>query len=114
MPDCIFCKIVQGRIKSKIAYETDEVLAFYDVNPAAPIHVLIIPKKHFANLDILLTEDPSLSTKLLVAINEVAKLLNISVDGYRLILNCGENGGQTVQHLHFHLIAGTKLNLHLV
>ena len=114
MTNCIFCKIVNREIPSELIFETDEVCAFYDVNPVAPIHVLVIPKKHYGNLEELFNDNPELSTKLLYAVKHIAKQLNINEEGYRLILNCGENGGQSVQHLHFHMIGGAKLNIHLV
>lgn len=114
MNDCIFCKIANGEIPSKLVYDSDEFMAFHDVNPVAPIHVLIIPKAHYSSLEDIVSINPLLSKRLLQAVNEVATDLDVNEDGYRLIMNSGENGGQTVPHLHFHLIAGTKLNIHLV
>lgn len=111
MEDCIFCKIVKGEIPSKKVYEDDDVLAFYDVNPLAPIHVLVIPKKHIEN--IVAVEDPSIISKIFESINKIAKQLNIADDGFRVITNCGKNAGQEVKHLHFHILAGTKLGIKL-
>ena len=114
MADCIFCKIASGEIPCKLIFQNDDVIAFYDVNPVAPIHVLVIPRTHYKNLEDTFDVEPEIPTKLLLAIKQITKLLDIDEVGYRLILNSGENGGQTVPHLHFHIIAGKKLNNNLV
>ena len=105
--DCIFCKIVNGEIPSNKVYEDDKVLAFYDVNPIAKIHVLVIPKKHINSFMEL--EDEELELHLNKAIKEVARILNVDKDGFRVLTNIGENGGQAVKHLHYHILGGEKL-----
>lgn len=108
MEDCIFCKIVKGEIPSNKVYEDDEIVAFYDVNPAAPIHILVIPKKHISSLVQLEKEDEILIGKIYGIINQIAKEKGFIEKGFRVIVNCGEDGGQEVGHLHFHLLAGKK------
>ena len=103
---CIFCKIVNKEIPAKIVLENDEFLAFEDINPIAPIHILIIPKKHIESFNEV---DGETMAKMTNFIKEVATKLNVKEDGYRLITNINENGGQEVKHLHFHLLAGAKL-----
>lgn len=103
---CIFCEIVAGRIPSNKVLENDEFLAFHDINPKAPIHVLIIPKKHIENFDGL---DGSTATGIVKFAQEVAIATGANKGGYRLITNCGQNGGQEVPHLHFHLLGGKRL-----
>ncbi len=109
MEDCIFCKIIKGEIPSNKVYEDDEILAFNDINPSAPIHVLIIPKKHVANILELKGDDIALIEKITKAIQNISKELNIEENGFRLICNCGPDSGQEVNHLHFHLLAGKKM-----
>lgn len=106
---CIFCKIVAGEIPSKKVYEDDEILAFNDVSPAAPVHVLIIPKQHIASAAEITDENAPLIGHIFTTIAKLAKELELD-DGFRVVTNCGENGGQTVSHLHFHLIGGRKLD----
>lgn len=103
MDDCIFCKIGSGEIPSKKVYEDDNILAFHDLSPKAPVHVLIIPKKHIASLEETSDEDTIILGELLVKIKLIAKELGL-VNGYRLVSNCGTDGMQTVNHLHFHLM----------
>jgi histidine triad (HIT) family protein len=107
--DCLFCKIVEGTIPATKVLETDTVLAFNDINPAAPVHVLIIPKKHIATMNDVTAEDKALIGDIAIAAQEVAKQLGIKERGYRLINNCNEEGGQVVYHLHVHLLGGKKL-----
>ena len=107
--NCIFCKIVKGEIPSNKVYEDEEILAFRDLNPVAPVHVLVIPKKHISSLVELKKEDEILVGKIYSVINKIAEKENILNKGYRVIVNCGEDGGQEVKHLHFHLIGGKKL-----
>ncbi|HBC84534.1 MAG TPA: histidine triad nucleotide-binding protein [Clostridiales bacterium] len=109
MEDCIFCKIIKGDIPADKVYEDDEILAFKDINPAAPIHMLVIPKKHITNLLEIETEDEILITKIYKVINKIVNDMNIEKDGFRVIVNCGRDAGQEVMHLHFHLLAGKKL-----
>jgi histidine triad (HIT) family protein len=103
---CIFCKIVKGEIPSNKVHENDDFLAFHDVNPKAPIHILVIPKTHIEKFQ---NATPELMAKITPFIQEVAKILELDQRGYRLIVNNGEDGGQEVMHLHFHMLGGTKL-----
>lgn len=105
MSDCLFCRIAKGEIPCKKAYEDDRILAFYDINPAAPVHVLVIPKKHIAGLDEIREEDEALVGRIFGVIRDLARELQLA-QGFRVVSNCGENGGQTVPHLHFHLLGG--------
>lgn len=110
MDDCIFCKIINKEIPSQIVYEDDEIMAFNDVNPMAPVHILFVPKKHIESVMALSEEDEKLVGKIYTKIQEIAKQQNLE-DGFRVVTNCGENAGQTVKHLHFHLLGGKKLSL---
>ena len=114
MEDCIFCKIIKGEIPSNKVYEDEEILAFHDINPAAPIHILVIPKKHIDSLAKIEKEDEILIGKIYGVINKIAEEKGFKDEGYRVIVNCGENGGQEVMHLHFHILAGTKLGEKIV
>ena len=105
----IFCKIVDGEIPSNKVYEDDEILAFHDINPATPIHILVIPKKHITTHNDLEKEDIELMGKIHMVINQIAEENGFKENGYRLIVNCGEDGGQEVKHLHFHILAGKKM-----
>ena len=105
--NCIFCKIVKGEIPSNKVYEDDEILAFKDINPIAKIHILVIPKKHFDSL--VDFNDDILLAKMFKVIKEIAKEQGIEESGYRVLTNIGENGGQAVKHLHFHILGGEKL-----
>ena len=112
---CLFCDIVEGKIPSTKVYENDYILCFKDINPVAPVHVLVVPKKHFANINEL-ASDPEgaiYSAEITKAIAEVAKISGVS-DAYRTINNCGEAAGQTVMHVHFHVIGGTTLTEKLI
>ncbi|HZG77098.1 MAG TPA: histidine triad nucleotide-binding protein [Paenibacillus sp.] len=109
MADCIFCKIVEGSIPSKKVLETDTVLAFHDIQPAAPVHVLLIPKKHIPTMNDVTADDASVLGDIALAAQQVAETLGIKERGYRLINNCNEEGGQVVYHLHVHLLGGEKL-----
>ena len=108
MEDCVFCKIIKGEIPSEKVYEDDEILAFKDINPAAPIHILVIPKKHITSLAQLEKEDEIVVGKIYGVINKIAKEQGFKENGYRVIVNCGKDGGQEVMHLHFHLLAGKQ------
>lgn len=105
MSDCIFCKIASSEMESDIVYSDDRAVAFNDINPEAPAHILIIPKKHVASLKEAEAEDESLIGHLLIVARDIAKDKGIE-SGYRLILNSGRGAGQTVDHLHFHLLGG--------
>lgn len=109
MTDCLFCKMVAGEIKPDIVYENDQILAFRDIRPQAPTHILIIPKRHIATLDDLGPENAALAGELLFAVQHVAKLENLA-DGHRTVINCRANGGQEVYHLHLHLLGGRRLS----
>ena len=106
---CIFCKIVSGEIPSKKVYEDDEILAFYDVNPQAPIHILVIPKEHISSVDDITSENAFLVSKIFQQIPNIAKIAGL-VNGYRVITNCGKDACQSVQHLHFHILGGRQLS----
>lgn len=108
MNDCIFCKIAQKQIPSKIAYEDDAVIAFYDQDPQAPVHVLVIPKEHIVSAMEVTPENSALIAKVWEAIPKIAKDLNLD-NGFRVVNNCGKDGMQTVQHLHFHLLGKRKM-----
>ena len=114
MEDCIFCKIINGDIPSEKVYEDESVLAFKDIHPAAPIHVLVIPKKHIKSLLEVTKEDSEVISHIYEVINKIAKDMNIEEDGFRVIVNCGKDAGQEVMHLHFHLLAGKKLGTKIV
>ena len=109
MDDCLFCKIIKGEIPSEKVYEDEEVLAFKDIHPAAPIHILVIPKKHIAKVTEIMPEDEALVGKMHTVINKIAKEQGFAEDGFRIIINCGRDAGQEVMHLHFHILAGTKM-----
>ena len=106
--DCIFCKIAGKTIPAKTVFENDELVAFNDINPQAPVHVLIIPKKHIETLNDLSGRDAEIAGKMLMAAKEIAWDLGISKDGYRVVMNCGRSAGQEVFHLHAHLLGGRK------
>ena len=103
MNDCIFCKIIKKEIPSSIVYEDSEILAFRDINPVAPIHILVIPKKHISSLIDFNEEDELIIGKIYTVINKIAEQEGIAEKGFRVIVNCGEDGGQEVKHLHFHI-----------
>ncbi len=105
-PDCIFCKIAAGEIPTNRLYETDTVLAFPDIHPDAPVHVLIIPKEHYATTIELSEKAPDLAGEMLRASTEVAKLMKIDRSGFRLIMNTNADGGQEIFHVHMHLLGG--------
>ena len=107
MSDCIFCKIVAGEIPATVVYEDDEILAFEDVNPQTPVHTLLIPKQHFSSI----SDDipPELLGKLFSMAREIARIKGVDERGYRIIVNKGEDGRQTVHHLHIHILGGVTL-----
>lgn len=114
MEDCIFCKIIEGQIPCNKVYEDEEILAFHDINPATPIHILVIPKKHITSLAHLSKEDEPIVGKIYGVINKIAQEQGFKQDGYRVIVNCGKNGGQEVMHLHFYILAGKQLGEKIV
>jgi histidine triad (HIT) family protein len=107
--NCIFCKIISGELPSKKIFEDENVIAFHDRAPSAPIHILFVPKKHFDSLNHLSVTDFGLMANLAVAIQSVTRSLKIADGGYRTIINTGADGGQTVFHLHVHVLAGKKM-----
>ena len=114
MEECLFCKIIKGEIPSNKVYEDEEILAFHDINPAAPIHILVIPKKHITSLAHLEKGDEVIIGKIYKIINQIAEEQGFKQEGYRVIVNCGENGGQEIMHLHFHVLAGKRLGEKIV
>ena len=108
MSDCLFCKIIAGEIPSNKVYEDDELLAFNDVAPQAPVHFLIVPKKHMASLDDTTDEDAALLAHIMLKIKDIAKDLGLE-NGYRVVINTGEDGMQSVKHLHVHVLGKRRL-----
>ncbi len=109
MTDCLFCQIVAGEIPAKVAAESDDALAFYDIAPQAPVHVLVIPKAHFDSLNEVTLEHPGVFENLMRLAQEVAELEGIKDTGYRLVINVGRDGQQTVGHLHIHVLGGRRM-----
>lgn len=107
--DCLFCKIIAGDIPSAKVYEDDKVYAFRDIEPQAPVHILIIPKMHIASANELTEENASIVGHIFAVAAKIAKDEGIAEGGYRIVNNCGEDGGQTVKHLHFHMLGGRSL-----
>lgn len=105
----IFTKIINRDIPASIVFENDKVIAFKDINPQAPVHILVVPKKEIPTLNDITSEDSEYIIAMYLAIKEITKELNISEDGYRIITNCNSHGGQEVFHLHFHLLGGKPL-----
>ncbi len=108
MSDCIFCKLAEGEIPSNKVYEDDQIMCFHDADPQAPVHVLIIPKKHIESMDDLKEEDADLVAHIMLKIKDIAADLGLD-NGYRVVNNCGEDGFQTVKHLHFHVLGKRKM-----
>lgn len=106
MNDCIFCKICNGKIPSTKVYENQYIYAFEDISPAAPVHVLVIPKKHISSAQALTDEDTALLGELFKGINEVTRIMGVDQSGFRIVSNIGKDGGQSVKHLHFHVLGG--------
>jgi len=109
MSNCLFCKIIAKEIPSKQAYEDDRVLAFYDIEPQAPVHILIVPKKHVESVLFLQDEDKDLAFHMLQVAKKLAEDLALAENGFRLVFNTGADGGQTVMHLHLHLLGGRAM-----
>jgi len=109
MSDCLFCKIRDGDIPADIVFENDDVLAFNDVNPQAPLHIVIIPKKHISTVNEVAESDEVIMGKLFSAAKTIAAQQGVSDDGYRMVVNCNEKAGQTVFHIHMHLLAGRAM-----
>lgn len=110
MTDCVFCKIVAGGIPAKVVFEDEAVLAFEDLNPQAPVHVLLIPKKHIATLNDLTAEDAPVIGRLARTASQIAQERGFAENGYRTVVNCNEYGGQSVYHIHMHLLGGRVMS----
>jgi histidine triad (HIT) family protein len=108
LEDCLFCKIIKGEMPAKVVYETGEILAFNDISPQAPVHILIIPKHHIKSTEEIGDDNSSVAGKLVLAASKIAK--DLKLEGYRLVFNCNEIAGQTVFHLHCHLLGGRKMS----
>ena len=110
MDDCIFCKIIGKKIPAKILHEDEISIVFEDIAPQAPVHVLAIPKKHIEKVSDVKEDEKGSVGHLITTLNKVARGKNLSEDGYRIVINCGEFGGQAVDHLHIHLLGGRRMN----
>ena len=109
MNDCLFCKMINGEIAPDVVLETDDVLAFRDINPQAPTHVLVIPKEHVSSINDLDAHHDALVGRLYLAAKEIAAREGIEAWGYRTVMNCGEGAGQTVFHMHLHVLGGRRM-----
>lgn len=109
MKDCIFCKIIRGEIPSTIVYESERVLAFDDISPAAPVHVIVVPKQHVATLMDLGDDSLDVMKDITKAVQEVARIKGVDERGFRMVINCNEEGGQVLFHLHVHVLGGRRL-----
>jgi len=108
--DCLFCKMIAGQIKPDVVYQDEEILAFRDINPQAPLHVLVVPKRHIATLNDLKPSDAALIGKLYLAAQKVAGDAGYAKPGYRTVINCNADAGQSVFHIHLHVLAGRLMN----
>ncbi|WP_202711160.1 HIT domain-containing protein [Sporosalibacterium faouarense] len=109
MSDCLFCKIVNDEIKASKIYEDEKVIAFNDINPQSPVHILVIPKQHIPSINQIDESNQSIIGHIHLVINKLAKEKGLADKGYRIVNNCGKDGGQTVNHLHFHLLGGRDM-----
>jgi len=109
MRDCLFCRMVAGELTPAVVFETDQVLAFRDLRPQAPVHVLVIPKRHIATLEDFPEDDPGLAAALFAAVQRVAAAEGLAAGGYRTVINCRADAGQEVFHLHLHVLGGRRL-----
>lgn len=107
--DCVFCKIINGEIPSNKVYEDDNIIAFHDIAPNAPVHVLVIPKEHIPSLNFVNEGNSKVLADIMVLIPKLAKELNVYESGYRVVVNCGSDSGMAVEHLHFHILGGKPL-----
>ena len=110
MEDCIFCKIIAGQIPGDFVYRDDTVVAFKDINPVTKIHLLIVPREHIAYLTDITEKNSTLIVRMVMAANKIAQQMGVDKTGFRVVINCGEQGGQMVKHLHMHLLAGGRLS----
>jgi histidine triad (HIT) family protein len=108
--DCLFCKIASGEIPIPLLYQDDRVVAFDDINPQAPVHKIIVPRKHLSTLNDLQIEDHLLMGHMVQSAVTLAKQFNIAEEGYRLVMNCNDNGGQSIFHIHLHLLGGRRMH----
>lgn len=108
--DCLFCKLVSGDIPAEILYQDEQVLAFRDISPQAPTHILVIPKRHITTINDLAEKDAALIGQMVLTAKKLAAQEGLAEDGYRLAMNCNENGGQSVYHIHLHLLGGRRMN----
>ncbi|MCM8899833.1 histidine triad nucleotide-binding protein [Caldicoprobacter algeriensis] len=109
MDGCIFCKIVDKQIPSRIVYEDDSILAFHDIDPKAPVHVLVIPKQHITSINEVTQENSQVIAHIFATMPKIAQQLGIKDSGYRVVVNCGKDAGQAVNHLHYHVLGGRSL-----
>ena len=109
MKNCLFCEIANGEVESEIVYRDEQVCAFNDINPQAPVHILIIPRKHIEGINVLTQKDKGIIGHILLVAKELSEEKSISEGGFRVLINSGSNAGQVIEHLHFHLLGGTKL-----
>jgi len=109
MTECVFCNIINGTLKGEFVYNSDEIVAFKDINPQAPVHILIVPRKHIATMNDLTEADRALVGNMFIVANRLAKELGIADHGYRVVVNCNRNAGQAIYHLHLHLLGGRRL-----
>ena len=109
--DCIFCRIISGEIQSDILYQDEQAVAFRDVNPKAPVHLLLVPRKHIESVAELTEDEAPILGHLVAVANRLAREAGISEKGYRLVVNCGPDGGQLVPHLHLHLLGGRQMGM---
>lgn len=110
MPTCLFCKMASDEIKPDIVYENDRILAFHDINPQAPTHVLVVPKRHITTLNDLQEDDAALVGEMFLAAKDVAIRTGIADSGYRTVMNCNADAGQSVWHIHLHVLGGRRMN----
>ena len=110
MTNCIFCQIVEKKIKANIVYEDEGIIAFRDISPQAPVHVLILPKKHIESIKDMSSEDELLVGKIYTVAKQITRSESTALTGFRIVVNSGPDAGQTVQHLHFHLLGGRKFS----
>lgn len=109
MPECLFCRIVAGSLPADFVYEDEHLVAFRDIKPAAPVHILVVPRAHIETVADLGRDAAGVMSRLTAAANQIARESGVDAGGYRLIVNCGQDGGQTVSHLHMHLLGGRKM-----
>ncbi|MFA6096561.1 MAG: histidine triad nucleotide-binding protein [Candidatus Paceibacterota bacterium] len=107
--DCIFCKISKKEIPANVVFENEDIIAFKDINPVAPVHVLVIPKKHIESVVDVKDSDEALMGKMIIAAKKIAEQMKISESGYKLLVRVGKNGGQEIGHIHMHLLGGARL-----